>query len=373
MQGYRGIKRAYVSTKSGVFIMPRLLVSDTGDVNAVGRVALKFLQGYQVRQKQLVFPVAFMPGFACNLSCSYCYQRTDATNARAKPRVAASSDRYSQIVDFITVEAQRRKLNSVSLSLLGGEPLLYRESLGEFVAALQLRIDIADLHIVTNGTKLTKEALTEICGSMSPSLQLTFDGPASVHDRFRYFSSGVGTYSTILRNISNTFDLCKEVGFRINLEPSTVNLVPEIIEDISKLIPLQETSFSLAPIDNTVYYTVQGGWNEQHFENYYNVARQVIASGANLSFPGHSGFCRTCSLPGRPDGLVITGDGKLYSCWDSAGQPGYVVGSIEKGFEKDGSSEAWVQCGYGNKEGWMVQERLIIECIKAMEACDEVV
>lgn len=373
MQGYRGVKHAYVSTRAGVFIMPRLLVSDTGRVNTAGRVALKFLKRQQARQKQLVFPVAFMPGFACNLSCSYCYQRTDANNARMKPRLVASNDKYSQIVDFIEAEAYRRELSSISLSLLGGEPLLYRKDLKELVSAVQARIDITDLHIVTNGTKLTKEILTEICGSISPSLQLTFDGPASTHDKFRYFKSGAGTYSTILQNLSNTFELCKEVGFRINLEPSSVNLVPEIIKDISRVIPLQNTAFSLAPIDNTAYYTVEGGWNEQHFEAYYAAACQVIESGANLSFPGHSGFCRTCSVPGQPDGLVITGDGKLYSCWDSAGQPGYDVGNVRKGFEKDSSSRSWVQCGYTNNGGWKVQERLIIECIKAMEACYEVV
>lgn len=69
-------------------------------------------------------------------------------------------------------------------------------------------------------------------------------------------------------HIFNTLHFCKEVGFRINLEPSTVSLIPEIIGELSERIPLQRTSFSLTPIDSTEYYTVQGGWNEQHFEDY---------------------------------------------------------------------------------------------------------
>ncbi|WP_371440130.1 MULTISPECIES: radical SAM protein [Trueperella] len=66
-----------------------------------------------------------MPGFACNLSCDYCYQRTDISHSRRKPILGKRSVSNEQISRFIHQFATTKKKQSIHLSLLGGEPLLY--------------------------------------------------------------------------------------------------------------------------------------------------------------------------------------------------------------------------------------------------------
>ncbi|WP_375713082.1 radical SAM protein [Trueperella bernardiae] len=76
-------------------------------------------------KKPRVLTVAYMPGFACNLSCNYCYQRTDISHSRRKPILGKRPVSNEQISRFIHQFATTKKKQSIHLSLLGGEPLLY--------------------------------------------------------------------------------------------------------------------------------------------------------------------------------------------------------------------------------------------------------
>jgi uncharacterized protein len=43
----------------------------------------------------------------------------------------------------------------------------------------------------------------------------------------------------------------------------------------------------------------------------------------------------------------VNSDGKLYSCWQSAGKVGFEVGDVENGFDTLAETrDRWVSCGY---------------------------
>jgi uncharacterized protein len=57
--------------------------------------------------------------------------------------------------------------------------------------------------------------------------------------------------------------------------------------------------------------------------------------------------CQICSVPGGKYGAVVNADGKLYSCWQSAGKPGFDVGTVDEGYRCVSEvREHWVRCGY---------------------------
>ena len=44
---------------------------------------------------------------------------------------------------------------------------------------------------------------------------------------------------------------------------------------------------------------------------------------------------------------VVSADGRLYSCWDSAGQADFEVGDLDSGYAPPAQmAERWVSCGY---------------------------
>jgi len=106
----------------------------------------------------------------CNLTCSHCYSASSPAERDATP---ASS--------FVrTLEALRRE-GYDTLSLSGGEPLLYRQLDELLSGAIALGYKI---NLITNGTVLTPSRLETIAGRVSLAA-VSFDGPPEVHNRMR--------------------------------------------------------------------------------------------------------------------------------------------------------------------------------------------
>jgi len=77
----------------------------------------------------------------------------------------------------------------------------------------------------------------------------------------------------------------------------------------------------------------------------------ALNAGFDVVRPSMKTTCQICSVPGGQHGAVINADGKLYSCWQSAGKPGYEVGSINDGYSPlNDVRERWVCCGYEYKQ-----------------------
>jgi len=73
----------------------------------------------------------------------------------------------------------------------------------------------------------------------------------------------------------------------------------------------------------------------------------ALESGFRVAWPTMKTTCQICSNPGGAAGAVVNADGTLYSCWQSAGKPGFEVGSIADGYlPVDRVRDRWVTCGY---------------------------
>jgi uncharacterized protein len=55
----------------------------------------------------------------------------------------------------------------------------------------------------------------------------------------------------------------------------------------------------------------------------------------------------TCGFRDGRLGATVNADGTLYSCWESAGKPGWEVGTTETGYlPSEVTDPRWVACGY---------------------------
>ncbi|MBW1679516.1 MAG: putative geopeptide radical SAM maturase, partial [Deltaproteobacteria bacterium] len=64
-------------------------------------------------------------------------------------------------------------------------------------------------------------------------VKITLDGPAEIHNRYRPFKSGAGSFDTIIRNIKDTWDLVK-IGLGGNFESNTYEKFPRLLDYLIK-------------------------------------------------------------------------------------------------------------------------------------------
>lgn len=172
----------------------------------------------------------------CNMACVYCHE-TGRLNSTRMDR--ATAGRAGQFISRIAGEG---RFGRVVLYFYGGEPLLNMEAMQEVVAGIRelCRAEIS-IFISTNGFLLT-EVRAEQLRALSDDihLQVTVDGPPSVHDSRRPGRGrGAPTYAAILDNIIASADKVP-VAIRTNVDKENISAVPDLLDDLLNLQLLPE-------------------------------------------------------------------------------------------------------------------------------------
>ena len=118
----------------------------------------------------------FVPSYACNFACTYCYQ--EGYQTVAEPFRQELVDAFFSYID--SEFAGRKKY----ITVFGGEPLLLgagtRQTIGHVLAAAKQRgLQVA---IVTNGYHL-QDYLPILREGLIREIQVTLDGMQEMHDR----------------------------------------------------------------------------------------------------------------------------------------------------------------------------------------------
>lgn len=166
------------------------------------RAYLDFLEARETDEVQLFY----VPSYACNFDCSYCYQ----AGYEAEPRGGQNAvlDAFFAYVD--EAFAGRRKY----VTLFGGEPLLPSAAAERVVQRLveeTARREL-DLAVVTNGYNLQTYAPL-LARARIREVQVTLDGTAEVHDGRRHLKGGGGTFERVVAGI----DACLALELSVNL------------------------------------------------------------------------------------------------------------------------------------------------------------
>ncbi len=133
----------------------------------------------------------------CNLRCKYCtysgaYHFERRHSARDMPWETAK-----KAIDYFYTHAQASK--EVYISFFGGEPLLNLDLVKKSIEYARRFANWPPIvfHVDTNGTTLSDE-ISRFLIENDVILQVSIDGPFEIHDRYRVFANGGGTFHLVL-------------------------------------------------------------------------------------------------------------------------------------------------------------------------------
>lgn len=167
--------------------------------------------------------IFFVPTYACNFSCSYCFQSdyvNDTENSDAK-----IIESFFSYID--TAFAGKKKY----LTIFGGEPLLpgdkYRKQVELFLKlAKERNLDTA---IVTNG--YTVVSYMELFKSSKiREIQLTLDGTSAIHNSRRMLKGGGETFQQISEGIDKLLANHIAVNLRMVVDKSNLENLSDLAQ-----------------------------------------------------------------------------------------------------------------------------------------------
>jgi uncharacterized protein len=286
----------------------------------------------------------------CNMGCTYCYAQKGEFGAAPQNM---SLETALGAVDFLFRDV--RPGNKVSLSFLGGEPLLNRPTVR---AATARAIDLAEaegcelaLSITSNGTLIDPTDI-EFFEAHGFSLTISLDGIGDAQDFQRPFRNGDGTYAHILRRITPALQQQHrmQVSARATITPHNLNLVATL----DAFLEMGFHSVGFSPLLNA-----PTGELEMDQANLSVMLEQMIECGRRFEtavvkgerYPFlnmmtamkelHHGTHRPYPCGAGVGYFGVGVNGNLYACHRFVNDEPYAFGNLETGVDTERQS-AWL-------------------------------
>jgi uncharacterized protein len=299
------------------------------------------------------FSLTVLTSTACNLGCGYCFQNTglDSSGGHRPPRIERrrlDDGTIDRILAFTAERMEQAGLDKLYLLLFGGEPLLNPRGCLELLRRSR-DIGLSRASMVTNGVLLTRKLAIELYDAGLQGAQVTFDGSRGDHDQIRVKRSGSGTFDAIVHNVERATEATGLMwNLRVNVSHHNVERIGELFGQIHGRVDPARCSVTFAWVGDSGFgYSNDLAHAEKVCDAFAQWSITAIEAGFRLAWPTMRTTCQICSEPGGRNGAVVNPDGTLYSCWQSAGKPGWEVGTIDSGyFDLAKVADRWVTCGY---------------------------
>jgi len=271
----------------------------------------------------------------CNLACRYCFE------GKRKGSHYMTKKTADDFIVFVKKTIRRRKdIKEILITYYGGEPLLSRELIIAISERLKSFADNKGLRLklffTTNGTLITKETVKRLKPLGLKEALVTLDGPSDIHNFFRPFKTGRGSFDAIVKNI-------KDVGSRVKIALNG-NFVKENYRRFPALLDYLEDE----GIDISRMASVQFSPIVAESEDIGPGFHEGCASISEPWFPGASVWLReeilkrkgrqSRTAPGLcmmeyENNLLVNYDGGICKCPGLIGRKEYVIGDIWSGTE----------------------------------------
>jgi uncharacterized protein len=263
----------------------------------------------QTDENQNSFLLTVNPSMNCNFKCWYCYE-THVRDSRLNPTMIGKINR------FITNTANKPGMKYFSLSLFGGEPLLYfKRDVTPIIDVFsticrEKKIDFS-LGFTTNGYLVDQEFIDYFKErNLTCMLQITLDGYKEKHDEVRYVNASKGSYTQIINNIRLLIKNQFVVRLRVNYTEKNIADTYKIAEefaDIDKAITNQYLAFD--------YHRV---WQDDKVDDTYKSLEQNVdalrTNGFNVSDKYSPNSVRDSCYADKRNSAVINYNGDLFKC-----------------------------------------------------------
>lgn len=260
----------------------------------------------------------------CNFCCKYCAYM---------PKYNAEDRSLSTMDPSIAFKAMDMLMNcssncgEVFVGFYGGEPLLQLDLINNCVEYCKTKYPfrMPNFHITTNGLLLTDKVIDFLINN-NFYINLSFDGPSSVHDKYRVGVDGLPTFDRVFKNIitfyrrnphffkthvifnsviTPTTGTAEQFDFLDNLCKLDVFLIEAKITDyFSNLISKETGTLADKSVDIKKHPIFKKS-SLKNMQKYHNILNNPLFQ--NRIF--HGGFC----MPGSRKNF-ITVDGKIVVC-----------------------------------------------------------
>lgn len=193
------------------------------------------------------FEIIINPTLDCNLSCWYCYEK-HLKGSRINADILIS------IQNLIESKLADNKIDQLSLSFFGGEPLLEFENVVWEIILYTVKHNKLkkNIHLsfTTNATLLTKSVVDKLVSTgYSISLQIPFDGGRDIHNKIKYSGSIMSPFDSSLDNLVYAASKGIKVSVRCNYDDRTISSFEELIDGLTE-----------SDIDKNIRFSFQKIW-----------------------------------------------------------------------------------------------------------------
>lgn len=299
-----------------------------------------------------VMSITLMPTLACNLACSYCFQKgSPAYNTMSR-------ETEEQAIEFILRKVDEAGTPHLRLEYFGGEPLARKDVVlrtAEILSrSMAARGGSFSWHIITNGVSLDRPFVDAMKRFGPGGVKVTLDGDKETHDQARVYRSGKGTFDVIFENlvaVAGHVELDVGGNFLPGQQASYERLVQRL-EGAGVLAQLHAIKFK--PAQETAANdlgTCAGGCGSAKEESETLVAldRLIRKKRPDVarSETTDALVAGPCELHWGPS-YIIDPDGLVYKCPAVAGRPETAVGTVRDNVMKGApllELRPWEQCG----------------------------
>ncbi|MBF0543338.1 MAG: radical SAM protein [Candidatus Riflebacteria bacterium] len=172
----------------------------------------------------------------CNYRCDYCQIEENMNESQMSHSMTL--DTAEKALDLF--EANIKPDDKKTVSITGGEPLMNIPAV-KYILERVMKIKGSRVIIFTNGSLVTKE-LADFFARTKALMLVSLDGPAEVHNKFRVFKNGTGTFESSLEG----YKLLRDAGCKTGISAVTgVHNIEKIDEVIDYFVNLGISSLGL--------------------------------------------------------------------------------------------------------------------------------
>ena len=274
--------------------------------------------------------VTLMPTLACNLACTYCFQKEHPAFTKMQEHTEDST------LEWILRTIDQRSLRTLHVHYFGGEPLTRKDFMVRTAevlsASMQARGGVFRWSCTTNGIGLTPEFAREMSRFGEGSVKVTLDGDRESHDQMRVYRNGRGTFDQIFENVVACADVIKiHIGG---------NFLPEQKDSFERLLDRIEAAglrgklegVHFKPVVDTQKSKASCTGCGQHEETQVLVQLNKSIEKRGLGIKAIGGdtlesMLGPCELHWK-NNYTIDPEGRVYKCPAVAGIPGLEVAHV---------------------------------------------
>lgn len=166
---------------------------------------------------------------ACNLSCSYCYDKDNRMDTNK------INEKFMENIDKIVNYVKSFDFNdnrNFNLILHGGEPLILSDEVYiAFLEKITNSIKKITISIQTNGTLLTQQKL-KILDKYGVHIGISLDGSNEIQNKNRIFKNGKNSFNEVKKVIDMLNNNHSRFGIIMTLSKNNINTEQEIYDFI---------------------------------------------------------------------------------------------------------------------------------------------